>query len=97
MGFNGIPIALLAASHPLGTILSALFIGYIQVGGEALQPEFAKEIIDIIIAAIIYLSAFSLLMRQLIGRIMKKRAGDEFVNEDASALPAEEPQEGKST
>jgi len=97
MGFNGIPIALLASSHPLGTILSSLFIAHIQVGGEAMQPEFAKEIIDIIIAAIIYLSAFSLLMRQLIGRIMKKRAGDEFVNEDASALPAEEPQEGKST
>lgn len=73
MGFNGIPIALLAASHPLGTILSALFIAYIQVGGEALQPEFAKEIIDIIIAAIIYLSAFSLLMRELIKRAGAKR------------------------
>lgn len=73
MGFNGIPIALLAASHPLGTILSALFIAYIQVGGEALQPEFAKEIIDIIIAAIIYLSAFSLLMRELIARAGRRR------------------------
>ena len=73
MGFNGIPIALLAASHPLGTILSSLFIGYIQVGGEALQPEFAKEIIDIIIAAIIYLSAFSLLMRELILRARLSR------------------------
>ena len=73
MGFNGIPIALLAASHPLGPILSALFIGYIQVGGEALQPEFAKEIIDIIIAAIIYLSAFSLLMRELILRARLSR------------------------
>ena len=79
MGFNGIPIALLAASHPLGTILSALFIAYIQVGGEALQPEFAKEIIDIIIAAIIYLSAFSLLMRELIkraGRARKEREAE---------------------
>ena len=73
MGFNGIPIALLAASHPLGTILSSLFIGYIQVGGEALQPEFAKEIIDIIIAAIIYLSAFSLLLRELIRRARLSR------------------------
>ena len=32
-----------------------------------MQPEFAKEIIDIIISVIIYLSAFSLLMRELIG------------------------------
>jgi len=74
MGFSGIPIALLAASHPLGTILSSLFIGHIQVGGEALQPEFAKEIIDIIIAAIIYLSAFSLLMRELIGGLRRRQA-----------------------
>ncbi len=73
MGFNGIPIALLAASHPIGTIFSSLFIGYIQVGGEALQPEFAKEIIDIIIAAIIYLSAFSLLMREILGRIRRQK------------------------
>lgn len=73
MGFNGIPVALLASSNPLGTIFSALFVSYIQVGGEALQPEYAKEIIDIIIAAIIYLSAFSLLMKELIGRALSRR------------------------
>lgn len=55
MGFNGIPVALLASSNPVGTIFSALFVSYIQVGGEALQPEYVKEIIDIIIAVIIYL------------------------------------------
>lgn len=73
MGFNGIPVALLASSNPMGIIFSALFISYIQVGGDALQPEFAKEIIDIIIAAIIYLSAFSLLMREIITRVMEKK------------------------
>jgi ABC-type uncharacterized transport system permease subunit len=73
MGFHGIPVALLASSNPIGTIFTALFISYIQVGGDALQPEFAKEIIDIIIAAIIYLSAFSLFMRELIARIGARR------------------------
>ena len=68
MGFNGIPVALLASSHPLGTIFSALFVSYIQVGGDAMQPEFVREIIDIIIAVIIYLAAFSLLVRELLGR-----------------------------
>lgn len=82
MGFNGIPTALLASSHPLGTIFSALFISYIQVGGDAMQPEFVKEIIDIIIAAIIYLAAFSLLMRALIGKLFKPKSGN--ANEDAS-------------
>jgi ABC-type uncharacterized transport system permease subunit len=72
-GFNGIPVALLASSNPLGIIFSALFISYIQVGGDALQPEFAKEIIDIIIAAIIYLSAFSLLMREIITKVLEAK------------------------
>lgn len=83
MGFNGIPVALLANSNPAGTIFSALFISYIQVGGEALQPEFAKEMIDIIIAAIIYMSAFSLLMRGLIQRVM--RVGKKH-SEDAQSI-----------
>ena len=73
MGFNGIPVALLASSHPIGTIFGALFVSYIQVGGEALQPNFAPEVIDIIIAAIIYLSAFSLLIRELIARGFARR------------------------
>ncbi|MPN52545.1 hypothetical protein SDC9_200207 [bioreactor metagenome] len=81
MGFNGIPTALLASSHPLGTIFSALFISYIQVGGDAMQPEFVKEIIDIIIAAIIYLAAFALLMRTLISKLFKPKDGN--VNDDS--------------
>ena len=80
MGFNGIPVALLASSNPAGTIFSALFISYIQVGGEAMQPEFTKEIIDIIIAAIIYLSAFSLLMRELIARGLTRRRRAQELN-----------------
>lgn len=73
MGFNGIPVALLASSNPIGTIFSSLFVSYIQVGGDSLQPEFAKEIIDIIIAAIIYLSAFALLVQNGIGRLLSRR------------------------
>ena len=74
MGFNGIPVALLATSNPLGIIFSALFISYIQVGGEAMQPEYAKEIIDIIISVIIYLSAFSLLLKGIIRKQLNKLA-----------------------
>ncbi|HWQ59150.1 MAG TPA: ABC transporter permease [Clostridia bacterium] len=76
MGYNGIPVALLATSHPLGTIFSALFISYIQVGGEAMQPVFVTEIIDIIVAVIIYLAAFALLMRGIIGRFIKADGGN---------------------
>lgn len=79
MGFNGIPVALLAMSNPIGVIFSALFISYIQVGGDAMQPEYAKETIDIIIAVIIYLSAFSLLMRNLITGFLTRKSRKEEV------------------
>ena len=48
-------------SNPIGIIFSALFVACLQVGGD-MQPELPR-VVDIIIAAIIYLSAFSLLMR----------------------------------
>ena len=82
MGFNGIPVALLASSNPIGTIFSALFISYIQVGGDALQPEYSREIIDIIIATIIYLSAFALLMRGWIGKLFIRNQTENINAED---------------
>lgn len=66
MGFNGIPVALLASSNPIGTIFAALFIAFLQVGGSAMQPNFSSESTEIIIAVIIYLAAFALLMRGII-------------------------------
>lgn len=80
MGFNGIPVALLAASNPIGVIFSSLFISYIQVGGEALQRyQFSSEIINIIISAIIYLSAFSFLIRLFIEKIFSKKHREEEI------------------
>lgn len=73
MGFNGIPVSLLASSNPIGTIFSSLFISYIQVGGSAMQPNFSSESTDIIIAVIIYLAAFALLTRGLIVKILTGR------------------------
>ncbi len=76
MGFNGIPVALLATSSPIGIIFSGLFVSYIQVGGNALQPTFVKEIIDIIISVIIYMSAFALLIKGLIAKLFKPKKPD---------------------
>ena len=68
MGFNGIPVALLANSNPIGTIFSALFISYITVGGSAMQPNFSSETTEIIVSVIIYLAAFALLMKMVLGK-----------------------------
>lgn len=72
MGFNGIPVALLAGSNPIGIIFSSLFISYINVGGEAMQPSFSIENINIIISVIIYLSAFSFFLQNVIRKKYKK-------------------------
>ena len=73
-GFNGIPVALLGLSNPIGIIFSAIFISYITQGGNYLQTlDFVPEVIDIIIAIIIYFSAFSLILRTLLPRFIKSR------------------------
>ena len=84
---GGTALNLLATSHPIGTIFSALFVSYIQVGGESMQPHFAVEMIDIIISVIIYLAAFALLTKDLIGRLVKTDKG----NVNAEPAPEEAP------
>jgi len=72
-GFNGIPVALLGLSNPIGILFAGLFIAHISVGGTNLQLlDFVPEIIDIIIAAIIYCGAFALIFKQLIERIISR-------------------------
>ena len=72
-GFDGIPVALLANSNPIGTIFSSLFVSYLSVGGNAMQPAFSTETVNLIIAVIIYLAAFSLLVRTLLGKVLAER------------------------
>ncbi len=73
-GFNGIPVALLGMSNPIGIIFAGLFIAHISVGGSYLQSlKYMQEVIDIIIALVIYFSAFSLLASGLIKRARAKR------------------------
>ena len=68
-GFNGISVALLASSNPIGCIFSAIFISHITVGGGFMTAKlFPSEVSDIISVVVIYLCAFSLLFK---GRIMK--------------------------
>jgi simple sugar transport system permease protein len=73
-GFNGIPVALLGLNHPLGIIFSGLLVAYLNVGGFNMQLyDFAPQIIDIIIAVIIYFSAFALLLKGFFTSLRKHR------------------------
>lgn len=77
-GFNGISVALLGLSNPIGILFAGLFIGHLTVGGYNLQLfDFVPEVIDIIIATIIYCGAFSLLFKAVIGKVFKSRNKEE--------------------
>lgn len=74
-GFSGISVALLGLSNPIGILFSGLFIGHITVGGYNMQLfDFVSEAIDIIIAAIVYCGALSLLFKTMIHKIQMRRA-----------------------
>ena len=64
IGFDGISVALLASSNPIGTIFSAIFISHISTGGSFMDTNvFPPEIADVISGVVIYLCAFSLLFK----------------------------------
>ena len=80
VGFNGIPVALLASNNPIGVIFAGLFMSMLDISGLQLTnlTAYNEYITDVIIAAIVYLSAFSLVIKMLIsGRRKKAASGKE--------------------
>lgn len=70
-GFQGIAVALLGMSNPIGTMGAGLFFGYIEAANQELQAwDFKREIIDIISSSIIYFSAFTLFFQRYSHKFM---------------------------
>ena len=91
-GFNGIPVALLALNNPIGVIFAGLFMAMLNIIGLQLTnlTAYNEFITDVIIAIIVYLSAFSLVIRQFItGR--KRKVPPKLGYEPAPAQPAPAP------
>ncbi len=71
-GFQGITVALIASSNPLGCIFAGLFYGALKYGGTKLSLINAPgEVIDIIMGVIILFIAVSHIFKA----IMKKKGG----------------------
>jgi simple sugar transport system permease protein len=105
IGFNGIAVALLASSNPIGTIFTALFISHITTGGSLMNSQyFPPEIADIISGIIIYLSAFSLLFKQMLMKRSFQRHAAELIDgtgeepppKDGSVPKTDTPESGKA-
>ena len=78
LGFDGITIALLAKTHPLGNIPAALLIGAMKAGASTMQFEAGvpKEIIDVIQSLMLFFVAADVIIR----RILRMRESDEKVS-----------------
>ena len=70
-GFDGIAVALLGNSNPIGIFFSALFFSILKAGKGSLSASsgIPPEIADTIIATIIYFTATSVLFRNLWNRL----------------------------
>ena len=74
MGFNGISVALLASSNPIGTIFASFFIQHITSGGAYVDKTiYCSQISDLISAIIIYLCGFVLFMKHAMNSYAAKR------------------------
>lgn len=74
IGFNGIPVALLANCNPIGVIFSAMFMSMLDISGLQLTnlTAYNEFITDVIIAVIVYVSAFSLVINLWLSKRAKK-------------------------
>ena len=80
-GFNGIPVALLAANNPVGVISGQQLT--------SLTP-YNEYLTDVIIAVIVYLSAFSLVIKMLFTGRKKRKAAEAAPAEPEPAVTAAE-------
>ena len=87
IGFNGIPVALLAVSNPIGVIFTGIFMSMLDIVGQQMTTltAYNEFITDVIISVIVYLSAFSLVIKTLISGRKKNRTG---ANANAEPAPA---------
>lgn len=96
-GFNGIAVALLAVNNPIAVIFTGIFMSLLDIAGLQLTnlTAYNEYITGIIIAVIVYLAAFSLVIKLwLAGRKKKKEAAAVPVSEPAAVPPADEPKAG---
>ena len=73
-GFQGITVALIAGSNPLGCILSGIFYGAMKYGGAKLTMVGApEEVIDIIMGCVIIFIAIAGVFKALFMKFGKKK------------------------
>ena len=93
-GFNGIPVALLAVNNPIGVIFTGIFMAMLDIVGQQLTglTAYNEYITDVIISVIVYLSAFSLVIRMMLTG--KNKAGKANANAEPDDKKDDETKKG---
>jgi simple sugar transport system permease protein len=74
LGFDGISIALLGISEPIGIALAGLFLAFVRQGGDYMDlANYMKELADVITSVIIYFSALSVVLYQWMSKRKAKK------------------------
>ena len=94
VGFNGIPVALLAVNNPIGAVFSGIFMAMLNIVGQNLTgyTAYNEYITDVIISVIVYLSAFSLLIQMILPKV--KRANQANANAETAPAADDKNEEG---
>ena len=94
-GFNGIHVALLAVNNPIGVIFTGMFMAMLDIVGQQLTglTAYNEYITDVIISVIVYLSAFSLVIRMMLNG--KSKAGASNANAEAADKKTEQKEGGE--
>lgn len=82
IGFDGLAVSLLGAGTSIGILLSALLFSILQIGGLGMQTGAGVpfEIVNVVIALIIFFVAISYIMRVLLAKIMPDKRQEEVVH-----------------
>ena len=94
VGFNGLSVAFIAFSSPIGCIFAGLLFGGLLYGGAGLQSKVGAptEIINIVIGVIVFFCALSYLIPRFVDRLdaakISKRRARQLAKEKAKAQKA---------
>lgn len=85
-GFNGLSVAFIAMSNPVGCIFAGLLFGALLYGGQQIQVDMGvpTEVINIIIGTIVYFVALTSIMPVLVQKLEKKQRAKQQTSKEAN-------------
>ncbi|MDN6640545.1 MAG: ABC transporter permease [Tetragenococcus sp.] len=95
IGFDGLAVSLLGAGSSIGILLAALLFSILQIGGLGMQTGAGVpfEIVNVVIALIIFFVAISYIMRVLLAKIMPDKKQKELAQNFESS-PGKQDEKG---